>query len=89
MQATHWVEIDLRPPLRNRARKDQIIPHLQSGYIISIGKCFDDGCTETFTEMHITVDKQGQTVPKGHHTGDSGMFQVNLTKNQTHQPIFQ
>ena len=58
MQATHKAELNLIPLLSTRAKTAHILPHIQSGELISIGKLCDDGCTATFTDTHKKVEKK-------------------------------
>ena len=76
MQATHRVELDLITLITCRERTAHIFPLLQSVELISMGKTYTNGCTDTFTTTRLTVENQHQTVPEGQHKGDSGMWQV-------------
>ena len=58
IQATHREEINLRPLLTTRSKIAHILPHLQSGALIFIGQLCDDGCTGTFTNSYMIVEKK-------------------------------
>ena len=87
MTATNRALLNLKPLLTQAARTSQIYPHLQSGALVSIGQLWDGGCTETFTNTHLSVVKDRLTILEGINSSTSGMCQVNLTSNTTLPPM--
>ena len=65
--------------LSSQAKTANILPHLQSASLISLGQLCDDDCTVILDKYSLTATKNGQVVLTGTRNPQDGLWDVSLT----------
>ena len=71
------------PQLPTNAIDAHILPGLTHSSLISIGKLCDAGCTATFDDQQVLIQKDKQTILHGPRDFRTGLWRIPLTNQPT------
>jgi hypothetical protein len=88
MESSHTAELDI-PKLNAAAYTAHVFPGMANHSLLSVGQLCDEGYIVTFKHASVTVcNSQKSQILNGPWDLDTGLWRINLKRDNTHIPTY-